>query len=134
MSETKLYQSIQIIIQKGKVYLHNKSDENIDELIYETASMLTTDDVIAVSSIPQYQITKISPNTSVLLEVLDGWEDGIINYYLTKLKTKTIDFQGSIDLKVKYLSGMIALPEIVDCTITKLGAKDGFTINIKDNE
>ena len=123
---TQLYQQIEIIIQKGKVYLHNKSDEMIEELIYETTSMLTTDDLIAVSATPTYQITNIPPDKVILLEILDGWEDGKISYYLTKVKSKTIDFQGSINLKIKSLSGVIALPQIVDGEIVKLGSKDGF--------
>ena len=126
---TQLYQQIEIIIQKGKVYLHNKTAEMIEELVYETASMLTTDDVIAVSATPTYQIMNIPPNKAVLLEILDGWEDGKISYYLTKVKTKTIDFQGNINLKIKYLSGMIALPQIVDGEIVKLGSKDGFVVD-----
>ena len=88
MSEAELYQNFQIIIQKGKVYLHNKTSEIIKELIYETASMFTADNVIAVSSIPKYQINNIPPQSAVLLEILDGWEDGKPSYYLTKVKTK----------------------------------------------
>lgn len=130
MSEIELYQNVQIIIQKRKVYLHNKTSETIELLIYETASMLTTDEMIAVSSTPKYQITKISSNSAVLLEILDGWEDGKPSYYLTKIKTKTVDFQGNINLRIKHLSGMIALPQIVDCEIVKLDSKDGFIVDM----
>lgn len=132
MSDTELYKNIQINIQKGKVYLYNKTSETIDELIYETASMLTADDVIAVSSMPKYQINDIPPNSAVLLEILDGWEDGQISYYLTKIKTKTIDLQTNVNLRIKHLSGFIALPQIANCEITKLGTKDGFIVNTNE--
>lgn len=131
---TQLYQQFQIIIQKGKVYLHNKSAETIKELIYETAVMLTTDEMIAVSATPSYKITNIPPNKAVLLEILDGWEDGKLSYYLTKVKSKTIDFQGSIDLKIKSLSGLIALPQIVDCAVVKLGSIDGFIVDTNETD
>lgn len=133
MSEAELYQNIQIIIQKRTVYLHNKTSETLKELIYETASMFTTDDAIVVSSTPTFQMKKISPNSVVLLEILDGWEDGKPSYYLTKVKTEAIDFQGNLNLKIKYLSGMIALPQIVDCEITKIGTKDGFVVDTNKN-
>lgn len=129
---TQLYQQIQIIIQKGKVYLHNKSAETIEELTYETTSMFTADDVIAVSSTPSYKINGISPNTAVLLEILDTWEDGKVSYYLTKVKTESIDFQGSINLKIKHLSGLVALPQIVDCVVVKLGSTDGFVVDLEE--
>lgn len=132
--EQQLYQNVQIIIQKGKVYLHNKLDETIEELIYETIAMFTTDDVIAVSSTPSYQIKAIPPNTVVFLEILDGWEDGTVSYYLTKIKTETIDFQGNILLKTKSLSGMFALPQIVNGEVIKLKTKDGFVVNTNKNE
>lgn len=130
--ETRLYQNIQIVIQRKNVYLHNKSDEIINELTYETASMFTTDNVIAVSSIPKYQIRAIPPNQIVYLETLDGWEDGTISYYLIKIKTQTIDFQGNITLKSKQLSGIFALPQIANSAVVKLGSKDSFTIKIEE--
>lgn len=132
MSTTELYKSIQINIQKERVYLHNKRAEKIDELIYETASMFTADDTIAVSSTPKYQIKDIPPKSAVLLEILDGWEDGKPRYYLTKIKTKTIDIEVSVDLRIKHLSGFSTLPQIANCEITKLGTKDGFIVNIKE--
>ncbi|MFT6936640.1 MAG: hypothetical protein ACJA1N_000939 [Saprospiraceae bacterium] len=132
MSETELYQNIQILIQKGSVYLYNKTSETIEELIYETTSMFTTDDVIAISSTPKYQINNILSNTAVLLEILDGWEDGKPSYYLTKVETKTIDFQGNMNLRIKNLSGFVTLPKIVTHEITKLETKEGFIINTNE--
>lgn len=129
LDTTNLFQQILIIIQKRKVYLYNQSDETIDELTYETMTMLTMDDVIAVSAAPQYLITEIPPNTVVLLEVLDGWEDGKPSYYLTKFKSQNIDFQGNMSLKIRKLSGMIALPKIADRAVIKVGTTDGFSIN-----
>lgn len=130
----KLYQQIQIIIQKGKVYLHNKSDETIESLIYETTSMFTVDEMIAVSATPSYQITNIPFNKAVLLEVLDGWEDGKPSYYLTKVNTKSVAFEGNINLKITHLSGMFALPQIVDCAIVKLGSTDGFIVDMEKKD
>lgn len=129
---TKLYKQVQILIQKGNVYLYNKLEENINVLVYETSSMLTMDEVIVVSATPSYRVTNIPSNKAILLEVLDGWEDGKVAYYLTKVKTKTIDFQGNIDLKIKYLSGMVALPQIVDADLVKLGSKDGFVVDTEE--
>ena len=130
----QLYEKIQILIQHGNVYLHNKSEENMEELIYETASMLTMDETIVVSSTPRYQITNIPSNTAVFLEKLDGWDDGKVSYYLTKVKTEKITFEGTMTFKIKTISGMVSLPKIVDCEITKLGSKDGFAINTDKNE
>lgn len=128
--ETQLYQNIIVLIQRGNVYLHNKLGETITEMIYETASMFTTDDVIAVSSTPSYQIVNIPPKTAILLEILDGWDDGTVSYYLTKVKTETIDFEGQIALKTKPLSGMVKLPQVIDCEIVKLNSKEGFTVDL----
>jgi hypothetical protein len=127
--ETQLYQNIIVLIQRGNVYLHNKLGETIEELIYETTSMFTTDDVIAVSSTPSYKIVNIRSNTAVFLEILDGWDDGKVSYYLTKVKTKTIDFQDQMGLKTKQLSGMVKLPQIIDCEVVKLNSKEGFIVD-----
>jgi len=132
--ETQLSQNIVIIIQNKKVYLYNKMDKAITELIYETASMFTTDDVIVVSSMPRYEILNIPPNSAVFLEILDGWEDGIISYYLTKVKTETIDFEGSISLKDRSLSGMIRLPQIADCKLVKLSSKNGYVMKLNEED
>ena len=134
MSNTELYKNIQILIQRGNVYLHNKMSETIEELRYETVSMFTSDDMIAVSSAPNYKITKIPSNTIVLLEILDGWEDGKPSYYLTRIKTKTIDFEGNLNLNIKYKSGLVALPKIVNCAKTKLGTKEGFTVDTNQKD
>lgn len=127
--ETQLYKSIVVLIQRGNVYLHNKLGETIEELIYETASMFTTDDAVAVSATPSYKIVNVPPNSAVFLETLDGWDDGKVFYVLTKIKTKNIDFQGQITLKTQPLSGMIKLPQVIDCELIKLNSKEGFTIN-----
>jgi hypothetical protein len=130
---TQLFKNIEILIQRGNVYLHNKMDETIEELIYETASTFTTDEEIVVSSIPSYQILNIPPNTAIFLEKLDGWDDGKVSYYLTKVKTEMVDFEGSFVLKSKPLSGMVRLPQIADCELVKLGSTDGYVIKL-DNE
>jgi hypothetical protein len=133
LDTTNLFHQIGIIIQKGHVYLHNQSDEMIEALTYETVAMLTMEDVIAVSAAPKYLIHEIPPQTAVLLEVLDGWEDGKPYYYLTKLKSQSVDFQGNILLKIKHFSGILALPQIKNCAVVKLETKDGFTINMNNN-
>lgn len=124
-----LYKNIQIIIRQQNVYLYNKLKEPIEALIYETNAMFTTDDVIAVSSTPKYQILNIPENTAVFLEQVDRWEDGRVSYYLTEVKTKSIDFKGSISLRIKSLSGMVSLPKTTDSKVTKLGSSNGFTVN-----
>ncbi len=127
----QLYSKIEIIIQHGNVYLHNKSEENIEELIYETAAMLTMDITIVISSIPCYQITQIPSKQAVFLEKLTGWEDGKISYYLAKVKTETITFEGTMTLKMRKLSGIVSLPKIADCKIIKLSSQDGFVVDIE---
>ncbi len=131
---TKLYKQIQILIQKGSVYLNNKSEETIEALVYETSSMFTADEMIAVSATPSYQVNNIPPKKAVLLEVLDPWEDGRPSYYLTKVKTAEIDFNGNINLKITHLSGMFDLPQIVNCEIIKLGSTDGFVVDMNQKD
>jgi len=136
MSETKelFYNKIEIIIQHKKVYLVNKLDESINELIYSTFSMLTTDEVIGVSAAPHYQIQNIPAGHAVYLETLDGWEDGAIYYQMTSLKTISISFQETFTLKQKPLSGLVKLPPLANCKIEKIKSDKGFVVNTNDKK
>ena len=125
----ELYNKIQILIQHKKVYLVNKLDEPIENLIYSTFSMLTTDDAIGVSDSPHYQIQNIPTGQAVYLETLDGWEDGTIYYNLVSLKTTSITLDDSFTLKQKPLSGLVKLPPLADCTIEKIKSDKGFIVN-----
>lgn len=128
--QIRLYQQIYIIIQGRKVYLFNQLEEQIERLVYETLSMVTADEIIGVSAAPIYEILNIPPKQVVLLEELDGWEDGAIYYHLKHIKTQTIDFKDGFQLKTKPLSGMVKLPPVATCTINKLATTQGFMLNM----
>lgn len=133
MSQTnELYNKIEIIIQRGQVYLVNKLEEPINTLIYSTFSMITTDDEIGVSAAPHYQIQNIPAGQAVYLETLDGWEDGSIYYHLVSLKTASFTSEESFTLKEKKLSGLIKLPQLADCKIQKIKSDKGFVVNINN--
>lgn len=129
-----LQQKVQILIQHKKVYLVNKLDEPIDQLVYNTFSMLTTDDDIAISDTPHYQIEDIPAGDAVYLETLDGREDGTIYYNLVSIKTASISLTDTFQLKQKKLSGLISLPPLADCTIQKINTEKGFMVNTNDKD
>lgn len=130
MQDQQIQQQVTIIIQSRKVYLYNQLSESIDTLIYETFSMVTADELVGISSSPKYKIQNIPPKKVILLEELDGWEDGQIYYTLLVLSSSTINFEGKVALKTKRLSGMITLPEIATAEKVKLSSAPGFTVNV----
>lgn len=131
MQEQQIQQQVIIIIQSRSVYLHNQLSESIDSLVYETFSMVTADEIIGISSSPTYKIQNIPPDKAILLEELDRWEDGSVYYNLLALNSATINFEGKIAIKTKKLSGMFALPEIIQVEKVKLSSTAGFTVNIE---
>ena len=136
MCQTKelLYNQIEIIIQRGMVYLVNKLDESINTLVYSTFSMLTTDNEIGISDTPNYQIQNIPAGHAVYLETLDGWEDGAIYYSLVSLETASISINESFSLKQKALSGLVKLPQLANCLIEKLHSTAGFIVKINNKK
>jgi hypothetical protein len=130
MQDQQIHQQVIIVIQSGNVYLHNKLSEPIDSLIYETFSMVTSDDIVGISSSPTYKIQNIPSNQVVLLEVLDRWEDGQIYYNLLALNSSTIHFEGKLSFKTKRLSGMFTLPQTAVIEKIKLSSTSGFIVDM----
>ena len=126
----QLYSKVKIIIRRKQVYLINKLDEPIESLVYNTFSVLTTDDAIGVSSSTHFKIYDIPAGHAVYLETLDGWEDGAIHYNLVALKTATVSLEKEFSLNKKPLSGLIKLPPIAKCRIEKIEVTDGFVVEI----
>ncbi|MGB0863738.1 MAG: hypothetical protein ACPG19_02085 [Saprospiraceae bacterium] len=125
----QLYNKIEILIQRKKVYLVNKLDETIEQLAYSTFSMVTTDNQVGVSDAPNYQIQNIPAGHAIYLETLDGWEDGVIYYDLVSLKTASISINKGFSLKQKPLSGLIPLPPLANCSVEKISSQKGFIVN-----
>jgi hypothetical protein len=136
MSQTNeaLYSKIEIIIQQKQVYLVNRLDESINELVYSTFSMMTTDDAIGVSSAPHYRIQDIPAGHAVYLETLDGWEDGAIYYSLVSVEIASISSEETFTLKQKPLSGLVKLPPLSDCKIEKIKSDKGFVVNTNNKK
>ncbi len=131
---TTIQENVYIAIQHNKVFLVNRLEEPIEELIYSTYMVLTVDETIGVSDAPHYQIKNIPAGHAVLLEVLDGWEDGSIHYEMVILKSANQNLNESQSLKQKKLSGLIKLPPLADCNIEKISVDDGFTVDLNNKD
>lgn len=131
---TTIQKNVFIIIQHNKVFLVNQLEEPIKELVYSTYSVVTIDDTIGISDAPHYRIENIPFGHSVLLEVLDAWEDGSIHYELVALKSVTHSLNTSQPLKQKKLSGLIKLPPQANCIVEKSSVDSGFIVDLNQQD
>lgn len=90
---------------KGKIAFVNDSDASFKEISYNTGSFFSDGDTIIQSATPRFRIKDIPARSHVIIEEVDVFEDGKINY----TNAKFIETNGEVT-EVMHLKKREILP------------------------